>query len=91
MVDETTVNVTLTAELSLKIKETIQKVADLSGETLNQFLISSTLKEAYRILEEYRVIFLSEKDAEKVFTLLKNSPSLNEQLIAAVKKHKEYL
>jgi uncharacterized protein (DUF1778 family) len=34
---------------------------------LNQFVVQAALKEANKILEEERVIVLSERDADKIF------------------------
>lgn len=80
----------LTARIPLAVKETLQKAADLSGATLNQFLVQAALKEAHQILEAERVIALSEKDAQTVFSLLENPPEPNTRLKAAVEKHKAF-
>lgn len=80
----------VTARIPLTVKETLQKAADLSGATLNQFLVQAALKEAYQLLEAERVIALSEKDAQTVFSLLENPPEPNLRLKAAVEKHKAF-
>lgn len=80
----------VTARIPLNVKETIQEAADLSGATLNQFLVQAALKEAHQILEAERVITLSQKDAQTIFSLLENPPEPNMQLKAAVKKHKAF-
>lgn len=83
-------NTRVTARIPLAVKETLQKAADLSGATLNQFLVQAALKEAHQILEAERVISLSEKDAQTVFSLWENSPEANPQLQAAVDRHKAF-
>lgn len=80
----------VTARIPLNVKETIQEAADLSGTTLNQFLVQAALKEAHQILEAERVITLSQKDAQTIFSLLENPPEPNMQLKAAVEKHKAF-
>lgn len=80
----------VTARIPLALKETLQKAADLSGATLNQFLVQAALKEARQILEAERTIALSQKDAETLFSLLENPPEANTQLKAAVDKHKAF-
>ena len=72
------------------VKETLQKAADLSGATLNQFLVQAALKEAHQVLEMERVIQLSEQDADLVFSLLENPPAPNENLKIAVEKHRAF-
>lgn len=80
----------VTARIPASVKETLQKAADLSGATLNQFLVQAALKEAHNILEAERVITLSEQDAEKVFRLIENPPKPNARLLAAVERHKAF-
>ena len=41
----------IAARIPPAVKETLQKAADLSGATLNQFLVQAALKEAHQILE----------------------------------------
>ncbi len=38
--------VRITARVPVRIQETLQKAAELSGATLNQFMIQAALKEA---------------------------------------------
>jgi uncharacterized protein (DUF1778 family) len=80
----------VTARIPIAVKETLQKAADLSGATLNQFLVQAALKEAHQILEAERVITLSQKDAQTVFSLWENPPEANARLKAAVDKHKAF-
>jgi uncharacterized protein (DUF1778 family) len=83
-------DVRVTARIPQTVKETLQKAADLSGATLNQFLVQAALKEAHQILEAERVINLSEKDAQTVFSLWENPPEANLRLKAAVDRHKAF-
>ena len=80
----------ITARLPSQVRERLERAAALSGATLNQFLVQAALKEAHRILEEERVIVLSERDAERVFTLLENPPAPNIRLLEAAKRHKAF-
>ena len=83
--------VRVTARIPASIQETLQEAAELSGATLNQFIVQAALKEAKKIIEDERVIVLSESDADKVFSLIENPPPPNAYLKAAMKKHKELL
>jgi uncharacterized protein (DUF1778 family) len=80
----------LTARISNTVKETLQQAADLSGATLNQFLIQAALKEAHLILDKERAIALSEQDANLVFDLINNPPEPNSLLKAAFQKHRDF-
>lgn len=86
--DENTVRVT--ARIPVSVRETIQRAAELSGATLNQFMVQAALKEAKEVIDSERVIVLSENDADKVFSLIENPPEPNERLKAAIKRHKEF-
>lgn len=80
----------LTARIPNSVKETLQQAADLSGATLNQFLVQAALKEARVILESERAIELSERDANLVFELIDNPPDANPLLKAAFQKHQQF-
>ncbi|MCU0532340.1 MAG: DUF1778 domain-containing protein [Hydrococcus sp. Prado102] len=80
----------VTARISTSVKETLQQAADLSGATLNQFLVQSALKEAQRILEAERTIVLSQQDANKIFALIENPPIVRDKLKAAFEKHEQF-
>jgi uncharacterized protein (DUF1778 family) len=82
--------VRITARIPVSIQETLQKAAELSGATLNQFMIQAALKEAKKLIEDDRVIILSQNDADTVFSLIENPPIANEKLKAALKKHKDF-
>jgi uncharacterized protein (DUF1778 family) len=79
------------ARIPPMVKETLQKAADLSGATLNQFLVQSALTAANQILETERTIVLSERDAQTVFDLLENPPTPTQQLLAAVDRHRTFI
>lgn len=74
----------VTARVSASVKETLQAAANLSGGTLNQFLVQAALKEAQKILEVERGIALSQQDADKVFQLMENPPAVNQNLKASI-------
>ena len=78
------------ARIPPAVKDTLQQAADLSVATLNQFLVQAALTAANQILETQRTIFLSERDAQTVFDLLENPPAPNQQLLAAVNRHRAF-
>ena len=58
-------------------------------DILEQFLIQSAFEEALRILERETLIRLSQRDAQKVFSLLEHPPKASKQLKDAVKAYRE--
>ncbi len=78
----------VTARIPASIKERLQKAADLTGATLNQFLIRAALKEAEEVISKEQVIHLSEEDADRIFTLIDNPPPPNAHLKKAISKHR---
>ncbi|OWY67129.1 hypothetical protein B7486_33280 [cyanobacterium TDX16] len=80
----------VTARVSASVKETLQKAADLSGATLNQFLIQAALKEAQKVLEAERIISITQQDADKIFYSLENPPAANQKLLSAIARHQDF-
>jgi uncharacterized protein (DUF1778 family) len=81
-------NERITARVSEQIKQTLIAAADLTGATLNQFLVQSALEKAENIIEKDKLIHLSNKDAQLFFDALENPPEPNAKLINAVKNYK---
>ncbi|MCK4840523.1 MAG: DUF1778 domain-containing protein [Methylococcales bacterium] len=81
-------NERITARVSEQIKQTLIAAADLTGATLNQFLVQSALEKAENIIEKDKLIHLSNKDAQLFFDVLENPPEPNTKLIKAVKNYK---
>lgn len=81
-------NERITARVSEQIKETLISAADLTGATLNQFLVQSALEKAESIIEKDKIIHLSNKDAQLFFDMLENPPEPNSKLKNAVKNYR---
>ncbi len=81
-------NERITARVSEQIKETLIAAADLTGATLNQFLVQAALEKAENIIEKDKLIHLSNKDAQLFFDMLENPPEPNAKLQNAVKNYK---
>jgi len=69
--------------------ETLHRAAELSGATLNQFLVEAALKEAVQVIEREQRLSLSRKDAELLLNLLDNPPLPNEKLTVARQRYRE--
>ena len=81
-------NERITARVSEQIKETLIAAAELTGATLNQFLVQSALEKAENIIEKDKLIHLSNKDAQLFFDMLETPPEPNTKLKNAVKNYK---
>ena len=64
----------VTARLPTSVKDTLQKAADLTGATLNQFMVQAAVKEAQKVINTEQVIHLSPQDADRIFSLIENPP-----------------
>ena len=65
----------VSARVPKGVQDRLQYAADLTGATLNQFMVQSALKEADAIIEKEKVITLSKRDAEVFFRALANPPA----------------
>lgn len=78
----------ITARVSDSIKQTIDTAANLSGATLNQFVVQAALEKAETIIENDKLIRLSQRDSAIFFDLLENPPEPNSSLKKAVENYK---
>lgn len=57
-----------------EVYETFCRAAELSGATINQFLVQSARKEAQAVIEREQIIRLSVRDWGWMLDLLEHSP-----------------
>ncbi|MDR2213537.1 MAG: DUF1778 domain-containing protein [Pseudomonadales bacterium] len=74
----------ITARVPLAVQQTLEMAANLTGATLNQFVVQTALREAERIIEQERVIRLSTRDTEAFLAALDNPLPPNAALKAAL-------
>ena len=77
------------ARVPRAVYETLQRAAELTGATVNQFLVQSALKEAQAIIEREEVIRLSPRDWNWLLDLMENRPKPNARLKAALKRYQK--
>jgi uncharacterized protein (DUF1778 family) len=73
-----------TARIPTNMRATLEKAAELSGSTVNQFIVQAAFQEAQRILERETVIRLSQEDSRQVLALLDAPPKPTRRLKQAV-------
>ncbi len=75
----------VTARVSKQMRGTLEQAAELLGATVNQFVVQTAYLEAQRVIERESVIRLSQKDAQRILTLIEHPPKPNRRLKEAVK------
>ena len=71
------------------VYETLHHAAELTGATLNQFLVQAALKEAYAVIEREQTIRLSRRDCERLLELLENPLKPSAKFEAAMKHYSQ--
>lgn len=77
------------ARVPHEIYQTLCRAAELSGATVNQFLVQSALKEAYAVIEREEIIRLSARDWGRLLELSENPPPPNAKLSAAMDRYRQ--
>ena len=67
----------------------LTQAAEISGATLNQFLLQAALEKAQMIIEKNRTIKLSTQSATVFFDAIENPPKPKSKLKKALKIYKE--
>lgn len=73
----------ISARVSAAVAETLNEAADLSGTTLSSFVVQAALKEAHRVIDREKTIYLSNNDVAMLLDLLDNPPAPNAALSKA--------
>lgn len=71
------------------VYETLCRAAELTGATVNQFLVQAALKEAQSVIEREEVIRLSARDWNWLLDLTQAPAKPNKQLQAALNRYKQ--
>jgi uncharacterized protein (DUF1778 family) len=67
----------------------LQEAADLTGSTLNQFMVQAALEKAERIIDREKTIYFSVNDAAMLMNMLDNPSKPNAALTRAFERFKE--
>lgn len=78
----------ITARLPQNLVEKIQEAADLTGATLNQFLVQSALEKAAEVIDRETTIRYSREDAAMLINLLEAPPKRNEAFTRAFERYR---
>ena len=79
----------ISARVPHEVYETLMYAADLTGATVNQFLVQSAIKEAQSVIEREQIVRLSRRDCERLLDLLENPPKPNTRFEAAMNHYEQ--
>ncbi len=77
------------ARVPREVYETLCRAAELTGATVNQFLVQAALKEAQEVIEREQRIRLSARDWSWLLDLMENPPKANPTLKAALSRYQK--
>lgn len=79
----------ITARISSNVAEVINSAAELTGTTMNGFVIQAALEKAQKIVERESRIMITRNDAVMLLNLLDNRRKPNEAMDRAFKRFTE--
>ena len=79
----------LEACITKEQKEIFQRAAEIQGQTLTDFVISSVMNAAKQIIQENEMMILSRQDQEVFVEALLNPPEPSAKLKTAVQRYKQ--
>ena len=77
------------ARVPHEVYETLCRAAELTGATVNQFLVQAALKEAQAVIERNEVLRLSSGEWRWLMDLLDSPPEPNAKLRSALARYIE--
>jgi len=81
----------VSARVTPQVYNVLTQAAELSGATMNQFLVQSALEKAQSVIEQERVINMNIKSASAFFKAIDKPPEPSRKLKNAVKSYKKRL
>jgi len=79
----------LEARISKDNKELFQRAADIQGQTLRDFVITSLVSAANQVIQQHDTMTLSRKDQEVFVEALLNPPAPSPKLQAAAQRYRK--
>ena len=79
----------VSARIPIHAYQTLIRAAEISGATLNQFLVQAAIEKAHTIIEKDQTINLSIKSANVFFNAIENPPKPTKKLKDAMRAYRE--
>jgi uncharacterized protein (DUF1778 family) len=77
----------LNVRLAKEHKKLIQRAAELLGESISAFTVSTLVREAQQVMARFSALQLSDRDRDSFLAALDNPPEPNARLRKAAKAH----
>jgi uncharacterized protein (DUF1778 family) len=81
----------LESRVTPEVKELVQRAADLEGRTVTDFVTTSALEAAYRVIEQHQVLRLNREDSAAFVEAVLHPPEPNEALQAAAQRYQQLM
>jgi len=81
----------VSARISPNVYNTLTEASEITGSTLNQFIVHAALEKAQAIIEQENKIRLNIQSARHLFELIENPPKADPKLTQAMKQYKQDL
>jgi len=81
-------NQRVSARVTPKVYETLAQAAELSGATLNHFIVQSAYEKAQEVIEKERFIRMTARSATAFFEAIEHPPKPTEKLKKAMKLYR---
>ncbi len=81
-------NQRVSARVTPKVYETLSQAAELTGATLNQFIVQSAYEKAQEVIEKERFIRMTARSASAFFEALVHPPKPTVKLRKAAKLYR---
>lgn len=79
----------LTTRITEHVQAKLQMAAELTGATLNQFVVQAALEKAEKIIESESTIFLSRRESLRLLELIENPPPRTEKFLEAQARYEK--
>ena len=79
----------LQVRLDARAKNMLQRAADYSRKSISQFVLTTALENAERVIHEHEVVTLSDRDWRIFYNALTRAPAPNAKLKQAFKRYKK--
>jgi uncharacterized protein (DUF1778 family) len=81
----------VSARISSSVYNTLTEASEITGSTLNQFIVQAALEKAQAIIEYENKIRLNKQSAKHLFELIENPPKANSKMAQTMKQSKQDL
>jgi uncharacterized protein (DUF1778 family) len=81
----------VSARISPSVYNTLTEASEITGSTLNQFIVHAALEKAQAIIEHENKIRLNKQSADHLFELIENPPKPNPKLAQTMELYNQDL